>query len=82
MFGLKVFPQESLKFACGNQGPLMDLTAISMWYVLKQVTGLQPPIRKISCEFPPPLTKSKTSFACCRRFLEFFFFLDNHTKHS
>ena len=36
MFGLKVFPKRSLKFVYGNQGPLMDLTAISMWYVTKK----------------------------------------------
>lgn len=49
MFGLKVFPKRSLKFVYGNQGPLMDLTAISMWYVIKQVTeSLQPAKIKIS----------------------------------
>ena len=49
MFGLKVFPKRSLKFVYGNQGPLMDLTAISLWYVIKEVTeSLQPAKIKIS----------------------------------
>ena len=49
MFGLKVFPQRSLKFVYGNQGLLMDLTAISMWYVINQVTeSLRPAKIKIS----------------------------------
>lgn len=34
MFGLKMFPRQSLRSVCENQGPLTDLTAISLWYVI------------------------------------------------
>ena len=76
MFGLKVSPQQSLKSVCGNQGPLMDLTLISMWYVIKHVTErLQPAKIKIFIRVP-----TATDFF--RVLLSVLGIFYNHTKYS
>ena len=76
MFGLKVFPKRSLKFVYGNQRPSMDLTAISLWYVIKEVTeSLQPAKIKISTRFSgtTDLFRVLSSVRCI---------FYNHTRHT